>query len=537
MENACTTSTSKFLNLTEALKKLSLTCPKKLQSLPLNHSDFGSLKKAERVSILGDIKKLDPSNNIPKTHLLTFRLPIPHPIRRQPSHSLAGNSDPSHMATLLSLANETLLQIIDETRPDGIWSFVRCCKRMWILGEEDMEQHRQDVGRYQAPNFWFWDDQSETDLGTYEFLSEVLLRPRCALYVNRISILSRGFTFTQTHRRAFTKKTSIMIDELCGLLFQNIGCPYIQGDEVGKWVRKLRRGDTNAVICLILTLLPNLKSLTIDDYDGQGYPEMIYMISKVNQSPHYTTAGPLPLNKLDTIAINDTRSMTQPDESLGIYEACMTLPSLRKLKGKYIDCTFESWPAEEGLSRVSNVTEIIFDRSAINSESFTRLFMRTKNLQRLTYKFVRLLGISGDYTAMSLKNSLEQHTARTLTHLDLDFNGCALDEDAQFIGSLRQLQVLQHLRIQPNMFIKYGNSREGLIQLVDLLPLLPASIETLTFLFPAEDLPVTFTLDELQMKREECIPNLRAFTCGTTISIVDGLIDECAAVGIELVYA
>ena len=215
----------------------------------------------------------------------------------------------------------------------------------------------------------------------------------------------------------------------------------------------------------------------------------------------------------------------------------MTLPSLRKLKGKYIDRSFESWPAEESLSQVSNVTEIVFDRSAINSEAFTRLLMRTKNLQRLTYKFVRLLGISGDYTAMSLKKSLEQHTARTLTHLDLDFNGCALEEDAQFIGSLRQLQVLRYLRIQPNMFINYANSHGGLIQLVDLLPLLPASIETLTFLFPAEDLPATFTLDELQMKREECLPNLRTLNCGSTISIADGLIDECAAVGIELVYA
>ena len=123
------------------------------------------------------------------------------------------------MATLLSLANETLLQIIDETRPDSIWSFVRCCKRIWALGEADMEQYRQDVGRYRAPDFWFWDDQSETDLGTYEFLVEVLFRPRCALYVNRISILSRGFTFTQTYRRAFSKETSIMIDKLCGLFF------------------------------------------------------------------------------------------------------------------------------------------------------------------------------------------------------------------------------------------------------------------------------------------------------------------------------
>ena len=76
---------------------------------------------------------------------------------------------------------------------------------------------------------------------------------------------------------------------------------------------------------------------------------------------------------------------------------------------------------------MSNVTDIIFDSSAIDAEAFMRILIRTKNLQRLTYQFSRsesykYIPISGDYTAMSLKLVLEQYTARTLTHLDLGFD-------------------------------------------------------------------------------------------------------------------
>lgn len=170
------------------------------------------------------------------------------------------------MTTLLSLASEILLQIIEETRPDCIRSFVRCCKRIWILGTEALEQHQHDLGRYEAPDFWFWTNKPELDFSPYAYLYEVLLKPRRALYVNRLFVLNLGFTLPETRKTAFTEEILIMIDTLCALFFKAVGCPYIQGDEVGRWVERVRRGDTNAVACLFLTLLPNIKKLSISDY-------------------------------------------------------------------------------------------------------------------------------------------------------------------------------------------------------------------------------------------------------------------------------
>ena len=439
------------------------------------------------------------------------------------------------MAALLSLANETLLQIIDETRPDEIWMFVRCCKRIWILGEKQLKRHRQDISRYREPNF------SEHDPETYDFLSEVLFQPHRALYVNQVTTVSRGYWFSGIARLRPMKWTLIMLDDICDLFVKTIGCPYIQGAELGKWVEELRRGHTNAALCLILTILPNLKALTLSLYIGQGYSELICEISRLNKSRHCAIPNALPLNKLETVTIDDTWSVLQNDEHTGIYEACMTLPSLRVLKGKFIGYAFDRWPPEEDFPWVSNVTEIFFEYSAFDAEAFTRVFMRIRNLQRLTYHFSRLesyklIPISGDFTATSLKSVLEQYTARTLTHLDLGFDEESSHENEHFIGSLRQLQVLRHLRIQTDVFIDYRSRHDDLNEPVDLLPLLPASIETLILLSPTKEVPVKFTLKGLTKKREECLPSMKEFVCEDIISIAEGLKDECAAVGIDLVY-
>ena len=141
-----------------------------------------------------------------------------------------------------------------------------------------------------------------------------------------------------------------------------------------------------------------------------------------------------------------------------------------------------------------------------------------------------------NYTAMSLKSFVEDYTARTLTHLDLGSDEEHSNGNEHFIGSLRQLQVLQHLRIQTDVLIDYRSRHEELDEPVDLLPILPVSIETLILFFPAEELPVTFTLKVLRKRRTECLPSLKTLVCQDVIAIAEGLKDECADVGTNLVY-
>ena len=442
------------------------------------------------------------------------------------------------MSNLLHLPNEILLQIIEETRPDSIKSFVWSCKKIRTLGAKALTQHVEDLDRYEAPIFGAWTNSSGGNVNPYAYLSDILLKPRRALYVNHLFVYNRVFTITQARQAAFTEQILLKIEELCGLFFSGKGCPYIQSDEVDKWVDKLRRGDTNAAACLFLTLLPQLEALSIIDYRKQGYADIIYEISKANQSPHRTIPGPLALHKLETITINDAIGMNRSGEEFGIYETCMTLPSLRTLEGQHIDCNFDRWPSQEEFPLESNVTDIVFQNSAINAESFARLLMRTKNLQRLTYGFARLAGITGDHTAMTLKNTLEQFNAHSLTHLDLSFRGFPDNDNARFMGSLRLFQKLKHLRVEGKSFDMYTSETRRFPgqRLVDLLPDLPASLKTLTLLPQPADAKVMYTLYELRKKRKDCLPNLKRITCESRLPIWSGLINECTSVGIELLY-
>ena len=423
------------------------------------------------------------------------------------------------MASLLSLANETILQIIDEARPDGIWGLVRCCKRLWILGADDLKQHRRDVARYRVPIFTFRKEQA---FGVDVFLSAILHQPRRALYVNHLWVLDYA-SGLELDPVLITKKSLRALDDIRNLIFTTDGCPYIQDDEVGKWVDRIERGDVNAILCLSLTLLPNVQKL-IFGYDDDQYTEMIYKISKLNQSPYCKIPGPLSLGRLETIRFKSTMN----NES-GICEACMTLPSLRKLEGAWISLAFDHWPSNEEFSSESRVTEIDFQESAINADAFTRLLTRAKSLERLTYSFYRLVDISGDFTVLSLKHVLEQHSARTLTHLDLDFNVHNWVHRGRSIGSLSCFRALKHLRVAASIFID-----EVSPQIVDLLPLLPSSLETLILLPQAVD---TFTLGGLRSKKKECLPNLKEIICeGGGNIFVDDFEEECASVGIDFAY-
>ena len=324
--------------------------------------------------------------------------------------------------------------------------------------------------------------------------------------------------------------------EIHSQLFMIDGGPYLKGGEFKKFLDKMYRGDTNAVVCLILTLLPNLETLTISDYDDQIYTDLILKASKEIQSPHRMIPGPLPLSRLETITINDTRTISQLNGKLGIYEVCTTLPSMRRLKGKYVNSAFDRWPSKEECPlEESNVIEIVFDRSAINANGFRRLLTRTKHIQLITYSFVKLLGIYGDYSAGSFKKILEQHTTATLTHLDLDFNGHEFRISGRYIGSLRQFKVLKHLRIQANMFIDDDICDMYSHRLIDLIPLLPSSIVTLNLLSQPQDPSVVYTLAEVEKKREIWIPSMKEVVCENEIPIAEGLEDACARVGIRLV--
>ncbi|KAM0798810.1 hypothetical protein BDR22DRAFT_857822 [Usnea florida] len=447
------------------------------------------------------------------------------------------------MSTLLSLPNEILIEIIKDTRPENIRSFVTCCKSMRILGAGLLQQHQEDVDRFQSSKIelFFPTFNPGAITNSYTFLSTILLKPRRALYVK--SLLVDDVTSRRTycpgpysHKATHNELISVMLDEPRGLLFRAVvERPYIHEDATSKWVANFRRGDMYEAACLALTLLPNLEVLSLKDWEGKRCAELIFDILKTNQSPHSKILDAQPLHKLHTVIIDNAKSRVQPLEDYGIHEMCMMLPSLRRIHAKRTVSDFDHWPSGDEFPMESKVTDIVIEESSISNDSFARLFSRTKCLQRFTYGFLDWSYGHGDHNTMRFKETLAQYAAHTLTHLELDFG---METIPFFVGSLRQFQMLKHLRIQGNMFQEYLNGPEESL-IVDILPFLPASIETLTLLTQEdedEDPTITYTLNELPEKKEDCVPNLSMITCESSFPFEDEMFDDCARAGVELVY-
>ena len=444
------------------------------------------------------------------------------------------------MSTLLSLPREILVEIIEDTRPDSIRSFVTCCKSMWILGARVLQQHQYDVNGYQNSKIDLYFPMFRRGAAThpYTFLSDILLKPRRALYVKTLLVQDAKWndpTYEQSLKATHRELVSVTLNEPCGLLFRGIvDCPYIHDNATSEWVASFRRGDTYKVASLALTLLPNLEVLSLINYwEGQSCAELIFEILKTNHSPHCKILDPLPLHKLHTVIIDNAVSYSQPWEDYGIHEMCLMIPSLRKLHAKRTVTGFDNWRSGGEFPIESKVTDIVIEESSIGAESFARLFSRTKCLQSLTYGFLNWLHGHGDRDSMSFKETLEQYTAHTLTHLQVDFSTGTI---GHFVGSLRQFQILKHLRIQGHMFKEEFPNLPEEDSIVDILPFLPASLETLTLLPQDEDPTTTYTLHELPKKRDEWVPNLSKITCESSFPFRDEVFDDCATVGVELVY-
>ena len=112
-------------------------------------------------------------------------------------------SSPSNkIATLLSFLNETLIQIIEESAPDGIESLVFASKLCYKLAKPVLRQHKQDLKKYSTLHLnnkvvtlydrTNADEMDELKLNPLDFLQALIERPRLAQYPKTV-VLSGWF--------------------------------------------------------------------------------------------------------------------------------------------------------------------------------------------------------------------------------------------------------------------------------------------------------------------------------------------------------
>lgn len=147
-------------------------------------------------------------------------------------------------------------------------------------------------------------------------------------------------------------------------------CRFIEEDDVEDYMDRLLDGQRDVAFSLLLTLLPNLRTIAME---GQAYQEFYTMAEKIARTyQNESEPDPQTLANLSEVTVspsNDSAMRNGADEAFGVLEPFAALPSMRSIAGTCLrsgedwhNNTFE-WSYGTVTSRI---TKICLDRSMVN---------------------------------------------------------------------------------------------------------------------------------------------------------------------------
>ena len=335
--------------------------------------------------------------------------------------------EPAAMTTLLDLPNEIKLEIIETIAPDDIENFSLCCKSVYDLAGRTLRQHMVDKTTYRRCfSLSTWNEGHTMCLVAYCKLRDMSESRRLRLYPRSIRI--GNYTVSDQDRETnrlrhpeyvWSRSTQVM-DKVRGIsdsIFNNLDSPCVDMDEMKAWRKKIGDGEVGAANCLLLTLLPNVERIDVDELDRSHseMSDMIYKISKTNEDVSSMIWEKLSLVKLQEVHVHSLACLGGATTQSRVLEACMTLPSLRIVRGTQLGrrYKFNEWIYPD---RCSNVTELHFRGCTLAVKHLACLFKHLKSLQIFSYDHFRLPETPGkEYGPDELIDALCLYAKTTLT--------------------------------------------------------------------------------------------------------------------------
>ena len=454
------------------------------------------------------------------------------------------------MANLLDLPNELLDRIILNVWPFDLPSLAICNKIIYNLAEKALKQHLALQKRYSTLAFAKDDDvfeskASDDTKSALLFLGRIIEDPEIAYYPTVVQMGGFHSVYYEcdkkdeevfNNRLACVHKYSDRLKELLD------GCDFILDQEKEDMLTHISDPWRDGVArAFLLALLPNLKSLILQNIYDLDYPEesdyiqnliqnIVKRVARSNLDIMSTGHGQA-LTRLRELTIrgadrSDTRSM----EPFGFFAV---LPSIRALRGHRIYADIFRWD-DAFRPKSSNVTEITIECSFISSNAFEVLFSGISALTKFKYHHEGELIDDDDdhdhdevYNSAGIVEALRKHAASTLQSLDLETSGTSIwgVDATQIVGSLRMFTSLRSLRIEEKAFVlpltgnnditqtsERGNKLKAkdkgfpMERLVDLLP--PSIVDiTLVRTLGAEE--ICELLRDMAVSKKERLPHLR----------------------------
>lgn len=422
------------------------------------------------------------------------------------------------MAGFKNLPNELVIQIIWLTLPEDLESFTSTCRLIYDLARKSLDEHRAFKRKYRA---WITHSYSPPTC-LYGLLRAILKNPRIAWYVETLTVHELFAQWDSEAEDAEARsddddpamyhRTGIMNADDEAMFSDAIEkCTYVSGDEYDDWWGGLDYGEDDPILGLLVTLLPNLKTLNLqfDPNDACRFFETIRRISAASS----TSNSSIPLSRLSGVAVCLTRVLEhRPLINVGCLWSFFAIPSVRYVAGMGIRHN-EMIPLPE---RSSNVISLNWLQPCdLTPEKIKNFFSIFKALQifRLLPEGHPWSESDGDTRPMiewdiqTIRDSLIKYANHSLEAFVLCIDDLNVG-DQVFIGGFRAFEVLKQISINAILLLgKPGPFQKTLAEV------LPMSIEKITIqdhrLIRQEYRSLVFNL---LSNKHSSVPNLKSLS-------------------------
>ena len=375
------------------------------------------------------------------------------------------------MPSLLSLPNELLNHIIDDVHIDDIEAFSSCCKHVQSLAATRLEKHLArklsfstltlgPEDAYEEALRHPFNDDTATSLDATYVLKDFLMDEKNALYPRFMSIRGVGRT-RDDNKEMLRALVTQYLDQHDGLedkivarvtQIQDILHTAIPAVEAHDWIDRIKKGDFDATVALLITLFPNVRTLRVTDCPNLTETSLIRTSERLTCSAakHDPQAYDA-FKELSDIEIS-SRHHTVDGKLVLVF---LGLPSIQSIIGHKVVWLTDNWPYGPVNSRIKVLK---FNFSDIASRPLTSCLKRIETLERFTYNSNLTYSFMIKWEPRLIVKTLRQYAWRTLVHLELtgDPSGVSsnLADGEPFIGTLRSFQSLENIRLMSMMLFK-----------------------------------------------------------------------------------
>lgn len=346
------------------------------------------------------------------------------------------------MPSLLSLANETIYQILDQILPDDVLNFALSCKRIHLLSQDTLEQHLDRRARY-TNVVLHGCYRHDHDGHPLRLIRDICLDWRVALYTKTMSIhycnlrederedesaIIAVDDETEKQRKCLKREDNITIRNILGDFYEDIGelvtrCEQLLGlsmYESRSIYADIEKGYRGPMLGLLLVLLPNLEALAHERYSdtaSRSYIPFALHIASASRDENWPSKPLAKLVEVEVYRGNSPEVVEDDCEEIELLVPFTLLPSVRILRGDnlYIDPLIEA-PWERS---ASVVTEIDFQSSAIPLEVLFNFLKEVPALEKFTYSNNDLLDVEFMNGTISIIESLVRNAGHSLQYLSL----------------------------------------------------------------------------------------------------------------------